>query len=195
MISVSDSQLRIVAEAADLLPAEARGTFLRRVVAEVREGRSFKDSDIERAVRVALLDQPMKQAPVSSTNQGGGKRRSDAPAVSQEALAAHPFAVFLRRIAGLVRFRGFPRSFNFINSVDSRCGRSCDALRRHLELAERHVLEGKEHIARQREMVARLEHLREPLTLQKARDLLRNMEHTQLLHVTERDRLREQLGN
>ena len=43
MISVSDNQLRIVAEAADLLPAEARGTFLRRVVAEVREGRSFKD--------------------------------------------------------------------------------------------------------------------------------------------------------
>jgi hypothetical protein len=37
MISVSDNQLRIVAEAADLLPAEARGTFLRRVVAEVRE--------------------------------------------------------------------------------------------------------------------------------------------------------------
>jgi hypothetical protein len=68
-------------------------------------------------------------------------------------------------------------------------------LRRHLELAERHVLEGKEHIARQREIVVCLEHLREPLTLQKARDLLRNMEHTQLLHVTERDRLREQLGD
>ena len=70
MISVSDNQLRIVAEAADLLPAEARGTFLRRVVAEVREGRSFKDSDIERAVRVALFDQPMKQASVSSTGPG-----------------------------------------------------------------------------------------------------------------------------
>ena len=53
MISVSDNQLRIVAEAADRLPAAARGTFLRRVVAEVREGRSFKDSDIERAVRVS----------------------------------------------------------------------------------------------------------------------------------------------
>jgi hypothetical protein len=75
MISVSDNQLRIVAEAADLLPAEARGTFLRRVVAEVREGRNFKDSDIKRAVRVALFDQPMKQASVSSTDQGGGKRR------------------------------------------------------------------------------------------------------------------------
>jgi hypothetical protein len=55
MISVSDSQLRIVAEAADLLPSEARGTFLRRVVAEVREGRSFKDSDIEPARRKAAL--------------------------------------------------------------------------------------------------------------------------------------------
>jgi hypothetical protein len=36
MISVSDHQLRIVAVAADLLPVEARGTFLRRVVAELR---------------------------------------------------------------------------------------------------------------------------------------------------------------
>ena len=95
MLSVSDNQLRIVAEAADLLPAEARGTFLRRVVAEVREGRSFKDSDIERAVRVALFDQPMKQASVSSTDQGGGKLRSDTPTDSQEALASHPFAAFL----------------------------------------------------------------------------------------------------
>jgi len=119
MISVSDNQLRIVAEAADLLPAEARGTFLRRVVAEVREGRSFKDSDIERAVRVALLDQSMKRVSVSSTDQGGGKRRSDTPSVSQEALAS--FAAFLRRIAGLVRLRGFPRSFNFFIGVNSRC--------------------------------------------------------------------------
>jgi hypothetical protein len=68
-------------------------------------------------------------------------------------------------------------------------------LRRHFEFAERHVLEGKEHLARQREIVACLEHLGQPLTLQKARDLLRNMEHTQLLHVTERDRLRELLGD
>jgi hypothetical protein len=87
--------------------------FLRRVVAEVREGRSFKDSDIERAVRLALLDQPMKQASVSSTNQGGGKRRADTPTISQEALASHPFAAFLRRcrfsspqrISKIIQFR------------------------------------------------------------------------------------------
>ena len=36
MISVSDRQLRIVAAAADLLPVEARGTFLQRVTAELR---------------------------------------------------------------------------------------------------------------------------------------------------------------
>jgi hypothetical protein len=102
MISVSDHQLRIVADAAEGLPAEARGTFLRRVVAEVREGRSFKDSDIERAVRVALFDQTTKQASVSSTDQGRGKQRSDTPTVSEEALASHPFAAFLRRIAGLL---------------------------------------------------------------------------------------------
>ena len=61
MISVSDSQLRIVATAADLLPGEARGTFLRRVVAELREGRNFNDSDVEQAVRAALLD--LSEAP------------------------------------------------------------------------------------------------------------------------------------
>jgi hypothetical protein len=195
MISVSDNQLRIVAEAADLLPAEARGTFLRRVVAEVREGRSFKDSDIERAVRVALFDQPMKQASVSSTDQGGGKLRSDTPTDSQEALASHPFAAFLQRITGLVRLRGFSRSFNFFISVNSRCGRACGLLRRHFELGERHVREREEHIALQREIVAHLEHLREPVTLQKARDLLRNMEHAQMLHVAERNQLRELLGD
>jgi hypothetical protein len=196
MISVSDNQLRIVAEAADRLPAEARGTFLRRVVAEVREGRSFKDSDIERAVRVALLGQSMKQASVSSTDQGGGKQRSGTPTVSEEALASPPFAAFLRRFAGLllVRLKGFPRSFNFINCVNTRCRRSCGMLRRHFELADRRVLEGEEHIARQREIVSRLEDLREPVTLETARDLLRNMEHAQMLHITERDRLREFLG-
>ena len=178
MILVSDNQLRIVAGAAVLLPAEARGTFLRRVVAEVREGQNFKDSDIERAVRVALLDESMKEASVSSTNQGGGKRRSDTPTVSQE--ASHPFTVFLRRIAGLVHLRGLPRSFN---------------LRRHFELGQRYVREREEHIARQREIVARLEHLREPVTLQMARDLLREMEHAQMLHVSDRDRLREFLGD
>jgi hypothetical protein len=151
MISVSDHQLRIVADAAEGLPAEARGTFLRRVVAEVREGRSFKDSDIERAVRVALFDQPMTQASVSSTDQGGGKQRSDTPTVSEDALASHPFAAFLQHIAGLllVRLRRSPRSFNFINGVHTRCGKSRGVLWRHFELAERHVLEGEEHIALQ----------------------------------------------
>jgi hypothetical protein len=193
MISVSDNQLRIVAEAADRLPEEARGMFLRRVVAEVREGRSFKDGDIERAVRVALFDQPMKQASVSSTDQGGGKPRSETPTVSEEALASHPFAAFLRRIVGLVRLRGLPSSFNFFDS--SGRGRAYGILRRHCELGERHVREREEHIARQREIVARLELLREPVTLHTARDLLRKMEHAQMLHITERDRLREQLGD
>jgi hypothetical protein len=48
MISVSDHQLRIVAAAADLLAAEARGTFLRCVVAELRGRGDFSDCDIER---------------------------------------------------------------------------------------------------------------------------------------------------
>jgi hypothetical protein len=195
MISVSGNQLRIVAEAADRLPAEARGTFLRRVVAEVREGRSFNDRDIERAVRVALLGQSMKQVSVSSTDQDGCKPRSDTPTVSDEALGFGSFAAFLRRIADLllVRLKAFP-TFNFNICVNTRCRRSREVLRRHFELADRRLLEGEEHIARQREIVSRLEHLREPVTLQTARDLLRNMEHAQMLHITERDRLREFLG-
>ena len=67
-------------------------------------------------------------------------------------------------------------------------------LRRHFELADRRVLEGEEHIARQREIVSRLEDLREPVTLQTARDLLRNMERAQMLHIAERGRLCEFLG-
>jgi hypothetical protein len=58
MISVSDHQLRIVAAAADLLSAEVRGTFLRRVVSELRERRGFNDSDIQQAVCAALHAQP-----------------------------------------------------------------------------------------------------------------------------------------
>ena len=52
----------------------------------------------------------MKQASVSSTDQGGGKLRSDTPTDFQEALASHSFAAFLQRVKGLVRLRGFSRS-------------------------------------------------------------------------------------
>jgi hypothetical protein len=68
MISVSDRQLRIVAVAADLLPVEARGTFLRRIVADLRVRRDFSDSDVEQVVDAALLD------------QSAGASRSDFPA-------------------------------------------------------------------------------------------------------------------
>ena len=57
MISVSDRQLRIVTAAVDLLPAEAHGSFLRRVVAELSGRGDFNDSNVEQAVRSALLDQ------------------------------------------------------------------------------------------------------------------------------------------
>jgi hypothetical protein len=67
MISVSDRQLRVVGVAADLLPVEARGTFLQRVVAELRVRRDFSDSDVEQAVHAALLD------------QSAGASRSDLP--------------------------------------------------------------------------------------------------------------------
>ena len=67
-------------------------------------------------------------------------------------------------------------------------------IRRHLELAERHVLEGEEHIARQREIVARLERTSPAsVTLQRARELLQEVERAQRLHVADRDRLRRLL--
>jgi hypothetical protein len=98
MISVSHSQFHIVAAAADLLSADARGTFLRRLVAELRGSRDFKDSDIERAVRVALLDQSMKQACVSSTDQDSGKPRSDTRTVPQEDFRVSSLRAFLRAV-------------------------------------------------------------------------------------------------
>ena len=55
MISVSDRQLRIVTAAANLLPVEARGTFLQRIVAELRGRQDFDDSDVEKVVRAAAL--------------------------------------------------------------------------------------------------------------------------------------------
>ena len=72
MISVSDCQLRIVAATADLLPVEARGTFLQRVTAELRGRRDFSDCDVEQTVRGALLDQSAARSPLG---QGCG----DAP--------------------------------------------------------------------------------------------------------------------
>ena len=70
MISVSDRQLRVVGVAADLLPVEARGTFLRRVVAELRVCRDFSDSDVEQAVRAALVDQSSGTISLKTTPAG-----------------------------------------------------------------------------------------------------------------------------
>ena len=60
------------AAAADLLPVEARGTFLQRVTAELRGRRDFSDCDVEQTVRGALLDQSAARSPLG---QGCG----DAP--------------------------------------------------------------------------------------------------------------------
>ena len=57
MISVSDRQLRIVAVAADLLPVEARGTFLRRVVADLRAGISATSTSNRRCTRRCSISQ------------------------------------------------------------------------------------------------------------------------------------------
>ena len=71
MISVSDCQLRIVAATADLLPVEARGTFLQRVTAELRGRRDFSDCDVEQAVRAAWRE-------VRDTHRPGSKEYEEA---------------------------------------------------------------------------------------------------------------------
>ena len=72
MISVSDRQLRIVAAAADLLPVEARGTFLRCVVAELRGRGDFSDSTSNRwCARRCSISQPYD---VLEDKAAGGQR-------------------------------------------------------------------------------------------------------------------------
>lgn len=64
----------------------------------------------------------------------------------------------------------------------------------HLAMAERHVAEGERIIARQREIVAQLTRDGHAGLLSKALDLLSMFEETQAAHVTDRNRLRKELG-
>lgn len=62
----------------------------------------------------------------------------------------------------------------------------------HLAQAERHVAQGEGHIAKQRAIIANLE--RDGHDARVARDLLRQLEEMQALHIATRDRLRQELG-
>jgi hypothetical protein len=64
----------------------------------------------------------------------------------------------------------------------------------HLAQAERHVAQGEQHIARQREIVAKLTSDDHADAAEEARALLAQFEEMQKLHVSDRDRLREELG-
>jgi hypothetical protein len=55
MFALTDSQLRIVWNAADRVSVEKRGVFLDRVVARLRLHRGFTDADLDDAVRAALV--------------------------------------------------------------------------------------------------------------------------------------------
>jgi hypothetical protein len=65
-------------------------------------------------------------------------------------------------------------------------------LERHLAQAEQHVALGEQHVARQRALVAELE--RDGHNTQPSRDLLKQFEQMQKLHIANRDRLRAELG-
>jgi hypothetical protein len=62
---------------------------------------------------------------------------------------------------------------------------------RHLEMARRHVAEGERHVARQRELVAELE--RDGHDTAQSRDLLKQFEELLALHVSDRDRIEQEL--
>ena len=54
MVAFTDSQLRAVWAAADVLPVEKRRVFVERVVARLQRQRGFTDADLDDAVRAAL---------------------------------------------------------------------------------------------------------------------------------------------
>ena len=63
MIALSDSQLRALWAAADGLPAEKRGIFLGRLVAQLQlRGSSFSAADVDDAVHLALTGLIQKSA-------------------------------------------------------------------------------------------------------------------------------------
>jgi hypothetical protein len=61
-----------------------------------------------------------------------------------------------------------------------------------LAQAERHAADGRRHIERQRRVVVQL--VRTGQDSESSRHLLRLFEELQAMHVSDRDRLREQLG-
>ena len=68
---------------------------------------------------------------------------------------------------------------------------SRDRMRQHLEEAERHVEQGRQHLRKQCEVIDRLQ--RDGHDPSSARKLLHALEQTQIMHIADRDRIREQL--
>ena len=63
MLALSDSQLRMVWAAADNLPAEKRGIFLARFVAQLElRGSRFTTTDLDDAMRLAMKGLIQKSA-------------------------------------------------------------------------------------------------------------------------------------
>ena len=66
-------------------------------------------------------------------------------------------------------------------------------LKCHLIDAERHAADGERLLQRQRQIVAELERDRHENAAAQARQLLETLEETQRLHISDRDRLQEEL--
>ena len=63
----------------------------------------------------------------------------------------------------------------------------------HLEQAERHVEQGRQNLRKQCEIIERLE--RDGHDCSRATKLLHLLEQTQIMHLADRDRIREQLAH
>src|SRR5262245_32443194 len=88
------------------------------------------------------------------------------------------------------------RNVNLRSSRRGSIGAAMDpqkrqALEQHFALAERHVTEGERILAQQRAIIA--QRRREGLDVELATQLLGEMEHTQRLHVADRERLYNEL--
>ena len=72
------------------------------------------------------------------------------------------------------------------------CDMDRKLLLRHLADAERHVAAGEDQLARQRDLIAELEGSRRDAS--SAKEILSTLEATQALHLVDRERIRQELG-
>ena len=99
----------------------------------------------------------------------------------------HRHRPYRRRVNLTAQEQGASRMFA---PADMGCESRARMLQ-HLQEAERHVEQGRQHLRKQCELIEQLE--QDGHDSSSARDLLHALEQTQMMHIADRDRIREQL--